>query len=238
MSGKEKSSLSFGYEPEDGDHVRSVIGHLFERAHFDAKALKELLLPAGRCASGEDVGGCDLVKQELLRDGLALRDGLIPAPCRAGAAVGKADNVVAGEDEVAVVCGGKEGLKGGAADVIDVLESFLVAETSNVSYSPVMYSLSSPPVSEIQNDLEAVTCCMSRRKFGDISNCGSGSRRRKGRVAEVTVGGLGQEKTDNRLLVRVQRLDKVPASRGFAGCWGTSASTANKGQSKMADGRW
>lgn len=122
-----------GYKPEDGDQVRSVIGHLFERAHFDAKALKELLLPAGRCASGED----DLVKQELLREGFVLRDGLIPAPRRAGAAVGKADNVVAGKDEVAVVCGGKEGLKGGAADVIDVLESFLVAKTSNMSYSLV-----------------------------------------------------------------------------------------------------
>lgn len=54
-------------------------------------------------------------------------------------------------------------------------------------------------------------------------------------MAEVTVGGLWQEKTDNRPSVRVQRLDKVPASGGFAGCWGTFASTANKGQSKMSD---
>jgi len=46
-----------------------------------------------------------------------------------GAAVGDADNVVAGEDEVAVMGGGEGGLERGAADVIEGPESFLAAKT-------------------------------------------------------------------------------------------------------------
>ncbi|KAI9436917.1 hypothetical protein H4582DRAFT_2129747 [Lactarius indigo] len=86
---------------------RRVFQPLYPRL-AETNGRRSVLLVNYRGTGSEDVCGCDLVKQELLREGLVLGDGPIPVTCRAEAAVGKADNITAEEGEVAVMGGGRK----------------------------------------------------------------------------------------------------------------------------------